>query len=240
MNPQDQQQQYTQPPYPPQPPAAVPQPAQPESISPAQPSQAPAPTNSGSNPYEFILNPDTTHHKTSSDDSLLKRILVIVGIVAVITIIGTIAVRLLVPKDNSVQQVTTIAQEQQELVRVATYIVSHAKSTDLVNFAINTEMSVSTNQQASVEYVANRGVELGEEQLALKKDTKTDTLLSAATSTNTFDSTATQTLTSQLNAYQTSLKKAYNASSGKKARAVLQASYDTAVSLAAQGTALSK
>lgn len=240
MNPQDPQQQYVQPPYTPQPPAQVPQPGQFEPTPSAQPSPTPAPASSGNNPYEFILNPDTTHHKTAPNDSFLKRILVIVGIVVVIAIIGVIAARLLVPKDNSVQQVTAVAQEQQELVRVATYIVSHAKSTDLINFAINTEMSVSTNQQASIEYVANRGVELGEEQLALKKDAKTDTLLSAAISTNTFDSAATQTLTSQLSTYQTSLKRAYNASSGKKARAVLQASYDTAVSLAAQGTALSK
>lgn len=240
MNPQDPQQQYEQPPYTPQSPAPVSQPTQFQPTAPAQPSQPASPANSGNNPYEFILNPDTTHHKAPSNDSLLKRVIVIVGIVVIIAIIGVIVARLVVPKDSSVQQVTAIAQEQQELVRVATYIVSHTKNTDLINFAINTEMSVDTNQQASVEYAANRGVELGEEQLALKKDTKTDTLLSAAISTNTFDSTAAQTLTSQLNTYQINLKKAYNASSGQKARAVLQASYDTAVTLAAQGTELSK
>jgi len=200
-----------------------------------------SPGNSGHNPYEFILSPEASHHsKLPRGDTMLKRVVIIVGVLVALTIIGTVVAKLLVPKDTSIQQVTTIAQEQQELVRVATYVAGHASDTELINFAVNTEMGVGTNKLAAVNYLDTRGTKLTDTLLALKQDAATDKLFTSALSSNTFDSTATQTLNTELGAYQTNLKKAYNATTGKNARAVLQDSFDTAYSLAAQGAALTK
>lgn len=252
MNPQDPQQQYGQPTYVPQNQPLAPQqqvPQQPVQMSNPYPpisapttTQVPAPTpgpgESGHNPYEFIFNPDTTHHKAPVGNSVLRRVLVIVGVLVVLTILGSVVAKLLVPADTSIQQVTTIAQEQTELVRVATYVAGHADGTELVNLAINTEMSINTNKQAAVNYAATRGTKLEDKILTLKKDAATDKLFAAAISSNTFDTTATQTLNAELGTYQTNLKKAYAATTGKKARALLQDSYDTAVTLAAQGATI--
>jgi len=171
-------------------------------------------------------------------DTVLKRVMVIVGVLVALTIVGTVVAKLLVPKDTSPGQVTIVAEEQQELVRVATYVAVHASGTELVNFAINTQMSVSTNKQAAVDYLTTRGTKLDDKVLASKQDAATDKLFTAALSSNTFDSTATQTLNTQLTTYQANLKKAYTATTGKKARALLQDSYDAAVTLAAQGAAI--
>lgn len=241
MNPQDPQQQYGQPSYTPQTPAQVPQPNQVgSSFLPAASVSDPLPnaTTNGHNPYEFILNPDASHHKAPVGNSLVGRMLAIVGVVVALTIIGAVAYKLFLPKDNSTQQITAIAQEQQELVRVASFVASHAGSTNLVNFAVNTQMSVSTNQQAAIAYAATRGVKLESKVLILKQDAATDKLFASAISTNTFDTTAAQTLNTQLSTYQANLKRAYSVTSGKKAQAVLQSSYDTAATLATQGASL--
>lgn len=242
MNPQDpQQQQYGQPAYtPPSLPPMGPQGQFASTPPPAAPtSPAPNPSNAAPhNPYEFILNPEKKHHAAPASDSVMKRVLIIVGFLVVLAIIAAVAVKLLAPKDTSTQQIATIAQDQQEIVRVATYVASHAKSTELVNFAVNTELSVGTNQKAAIDYATTRGVKLDDKTLALKTDATTDKTFSSALSSNTFDATAAQTLNTQLSTYQLNLKKAYAASSGKKARAILQASYDASVLLAAQGASL--
>lgn len=239
MNPQDPQQ-YGQTAYTPQ---NSPQTVQPDQADVTLPAQAvPHVANSGApndNPYEFILNPKESHHKSSIGDTMLKRLLVIVGLLVTLTVVGAVVAKLLLPADTTPQQITAIAQEQQEIVRVATFITSHATSVELVNFATNTQMSVGTNQQAAVDYLANRDIKLEDEELALKQDAATDKLFTAALSANTFDSTAVQTLNNKLSAYQASLKKAYTITTSKKARAVIQASYDTAVALAAQGKGVS-
>jgi len=243
MNPQDPQQQYGQPSYTPQSPSQAPQPPQYGAALPPQVTTSapvsPATSANPANPYEFILNPDAKqHHKVPMGDTVLKRVMVIVGVLVALTIVGTVVAKLLVPKDTSPGQVTIVAEEQQELVRVATYVAVHASGTELVNFAINTQMSVSTNKQAAVDYLTTRGTKLDDKVLASKQDAATDKLFTAALSSNTFDSTATQTLNTQLTTYQADLKKAYTATTGKKARALLQDSYDAAVTLAAQGAAI--
>lgn len=198
------------------------------------------PTHTSNDPYDFILHPESSQGKLQPSNSPLKRVLVVLGFLVVLVIIIAVAANFLLPKDLTVSQMTTIAQEEQELVRVATFIASNARETELINFAVNTKMSVGTSQQATVAYLSTRKVALQSKQLALRYDAKTDTLFKAALASNSFDTTAIQTLNTQINEYKADIKVAYGATKSKKARAVLQDSYDTAVALSEQGTSLTK
>ena len=237
MNQQDPQQPYGQPAYTPPNPNQAPQPNPMGGYAVAPP---PTPTsgqgNGGHNPYEFIINPAATHGKTSNS-SVLKRALTIVGVLIVLTIIGAVVANFLIPKDNTGSHMIAVAQEQQEIVRVADQVARTATSSQLKNFAITTQMSVDSNRLATLQYMANRKIKADDKTLALKQNTETDKRLKAAQSTNTFDSIAAQTLNTQLVTYQANLKKAYDAVTGKKARALLQTSYDAASALVTQSSA---
>ncbi len=194
------------------------------------------PDNDSSNPYEFILNPEAQTKKSApGGDSNLKRGLMIISFLVVLTIIGWAVATLLMPKDTSGQQMIAVAQEQQELVRVASAVAKGTNSTEIESFATTVQMTVDTNRQATMQYLAKRDIKTDAKILALKQDSTTDKNLETARATNSFDRIATQTLKEQLAAYQTNLKKAYATTTGKNAQALLQASYDTASALIAQG-----
>lgn len=241
MNPQEPQQPYGQPAYVPPAPGQSPQPSQ-IGGSGVTAATTPSPSHSagGQSPYDFILNPEPpAKNSPLGGGSILKRLLAIVGILLVLSIIGVFAANFLIPKDTSGAQIVAIAQEQQELARVASVIAQGANSGELKDFATTTQMSIETNRQASMQYITERKIEVDDEMLALKQDAETDASLKAAKSTNTFDRVAAQTLNGQLVEYQANLKKAYDVTTGEKARKILQASYDTASALVAQGAPLS-
>lgn len=193
------------------------------------------------NPYGFILNPDASAHRPASgSNSILKRVLAVVGLLVVLTIVGVVVATLLIPKDTTGPQMLAVAQEQQELARVAGIVAQGSTKDEIKNFAATVQMSVDTNRQASVQYLTDRKVKADMAIIALKQDTATDTALETARSTNTFDPVAVQTLQNQLHTYQTNLKKAQMSVPGQKAQAILKASSDTATALIAQSDALAK
>lgn len=208
------------------------------SSQPAAPTATPQPDNQS--PYGFILNPEAKQPAANSGkNTLLSRVLTAVVGLIVLAIIGAVAVNLLVPKDNSGIQLTALAQEQYEIVRVSAVMVQQAKTTSVRDFATNTQLSVTTNEQATVKYINDRKLAvINDKVLAGKHDEKTDKAFQAALTSNTFDTTAVQTLTTLLGTYQTNLKKAYADIKGTKARAVIQASYTAVELLVAQGSGL--
>lgn len=241
MNPQDPQQSYGQPAYVPPNPNQTPQPNPMGGYAVVpHPTPTPGQGNGGHNPYEFILSPDASAKKPSlGGGSVLKRVLIIVGLLVILTIIGTVVASFLMPKDNTGPQMIAVAQEQQEVVRVAGEVAQNTTSSELRNLAVTTQMSVDTNRQATVRYMTDRKIKIDDKILALKQNAETDKSFQAARSTNTFDTVAAQALNEQLVAYQANLKKAYAATTGKKARALLQTSYDTASALVTQSSTTS-
>lgn len=208
------------------------------SSQPATPMSASQPDNQS--PYGFILNPEAKQPAANSGKNpLLKRILTALAGLVVLAIIAAVAMNLLVPKDNSGIQLTALAQEQYEIVRVSAVVVQQAKTTSVRDFATNAQLAVTTNEQATVKYINDRKLAvINDKVLAGKHDDKTDKALQAALTSNTFDTAAVQTLTTALGTYQTNLKKAYADIKGTKARAVIQASYTAVELLVAQGTNL--
>lgn len=252
MNPEQQYQngQNAVPPTGGQPPAVPGQPVYPAGapIAPQAPQPGPGgytavpppnpvagPGNGGHNPYEFIFaGNEQPKPGLFSGGGMMKRVLLVVGGLVVLAVIAAIAVSLLAPKDASLEKLTTVVQEQQEIVRVADLADKSAASTDLKNLAVNTSLSVGSDKKSLQTYLTTRKVKLTDEILAAKQDSKTDTLLTNAKATNTFDHTAAQTLQSLLVTYRSDLNTTYQEVKGKNARAELKNSYDTAELLIVQ------
>ncbi len=250
MNPQDPQYQQPQQAYPPTPPQPLAhpgmQPYPPQNpvtpstqayqqlpVAPNQPSVTQA--TPSANPYDFIVNPDPVKPSAGvGGGSLIKRILVILGLLAVLVIIAAVVVNFIIPKDTSGQSLLTVAQKQQEIARISEQIATQSSSDSLKNLAVNIQLSISSDQQTTVAYVKSKRVQTNDKILALKHDTKVDALLANAKTTNTYDTVAAQTLVAELQAYQTMLKTTFSATSSKKAQAIIQSDYDNAALLSAQ------
>jgi hypothetical protein len=224
-----------QPVYAPQPQAqqtAAPQPNQMSGYITTSPPEHPSQPSNGNNPYEFIFTEkQQPKQSTFGGTSTAKRILVIVGGLVVLAIIAAIAFTLLTPKDNSLEKLTSILQEQQEIVRVAGLSDASATNIDLKNLAVNVSLSVGSNATSMQKYLSDRKIKITDTLLLGKQDTKTDTLFASAKSTNTFDHTAAQTLQSLLVTYRSDLNTTYQDVKGTNARKELQSSYQTAEAL---------
>lgn len=235
---------------PPQQPQSIPQPQapyqpmqpnlgqaapQPVALQPNPSSYAPGPSPTNEhNPYEFFLKSEQTKSSGGGlKDSFIKKLLVIVGGLIVLCIIGVIVAQLLSPKENSRDLYITLAQEQQEIIRVASQ-GTQATSETTRGFAITTQLSIGSDQTALTKYLANRNIKISTKTLVLKQSPATDTLLTNARATNTFDSALTKTLTTDLAAYMADLQKTYKVSSNPEAKKILNDCYTHAATLLKQ------
>lgn len=214
-----------QPQQPPVAPASQPAPNAYNPVVPSSPTAQPH----NANPYEFIFS--EKHQPKQglfSGASMTKRIMVIVGGLVVLAVLAAILMSLFVPKDTSLEKLTSILQEQEEIVRVADLSSASAANVDVKNLAVNVSLSVGTNSTSLQTYLTTHKVKITKALLATKQDSKTDTLLTNAKSTNTFDHTAAQTLQSLLVTYRSDLNTTYQDVKGTNARKELLNSYKNA------------
>ncbi len=166
----------------------------------------------------------------------MKLLALVGGGALVIVILGVVLTSLLA-KGGTAPLLTTIVQEQQELVRIAAQAEKQSTSESVRGLAYNVDLSVSTSKSQLTDYLAKRGTKLNEKQLALKHDTATDQLLTNAKATSTYDSALQKVLASQLQTYLADIKKAYTQSSSKTLKTLLNSSFDSGKTLLAQAQA---
>jgi hypothetical protein len=196
--------------------------------------------HSGHNPYEFIVSPNTPRPGHAPFGRLMSswKSLALLGggIVIALFIVGMV-VSSLAPK-GSTPGLTTAAQQQQEIIRVATATTQHAANSDVRNFAVTVQLTISSSQQQTVTYLAAHGTKLNNKVLAAKQSTETDTLLANAATAGNYDSTATQTLTSQLQNYEDGLQSTFKQANSTSSKALLRSNFQTAEKLLAQAKTL--
>lgn len=194
-------------------------------MQPQQP-YGPAPNN-----YDFIVNPSPPPKKSliplPTGSSMLQRIAIVGGGLVILIIIIAIFASLLSGGSNTAPLVS-IAQQQNELIRVATLGTQQATDQSAKNFAQSTELSLTTEQQQLLGYLKDHGTKVSAKQLALTQSTKTDTELAAAQAASTFDSTFEQVMQTQLSSYAQSLKTTFAGTTGVNARKLLNADYTAA------------
>jgi hypothetical protein len=155
----------------------------------------------------------------------------VVGGAIVLMIVAAVVLNALVPNKSSVAELTTIAEEQQELIRVATLGANQATGQDTKNFATTVQLGITSSQNDVLSYLASHGHKLTTKQLTLKRDAATDQLLTAATATSTFDTALSHNLIDQLHTYQTSLQNTYKTAGNAAAKTLLQKNYSAATLL---------
>ena len=206
-------------------------------MQPEQQPYSPAPQNHTPD-YDFIVNPAAVPKKSlipiPTGGSMLQRAAVVGGGLVILLIIIIIFASLLSGGSNNTAPLVSIAQQQNELIRVATVGTLQTSDQAAKNFAVASELSLTTDQQQLLTYLKGQGHKVSSKQLIATKSTKTDGELSAAEAASTFDSTFEQIMQTGLTTYTQSLKTTFASTTGPNARKLLNSDYSAAVLLLQQ------
>mgnify|MGYP007083597512 CR=1 FL=1 len=196
--------------------------------SPPQP-QLPQNLPSGqfnSNQFDFIMNPQKPQKPSLLPGGpKIKMVILGLGIVTVVIVLLAIILGVFSSGDATTEALVKISQQQTEIIRIATDGNKKAGSEKTRKLASMTSMTIATDQQNMLSYLAKQKRKVKPKELNLLVDKKTDTKLAAASSNGRYDEVFTQILLEQLTQYQTALKSNFN-SVGDKGKDVLNKSYD--------------
>jgi hypothetical protein len=206
---------------------------QPGSQPPVTPQGTPAPPqldNHGQ--YEFIINPNlpkkSPMFSLSGGSSTLQRVAIAGGALVVLIILIIIGSSLIFGGSSITKSMISVAQAQQELIRINVIATSQAVSPSNINFAYAAQLSLTTEQQQTLAYLKTQGTKVGVKQLSLTANSATTKELTAAEAASTFDGTFDQVMQTELTSYSTLLKDTFNSATGPNARKLLNADYSAA------------
>lgn len=188
--------------------------------------------------YDFIMNPAQPTRKSpfsfGGGSSLAMRILVVVGGLFVVMIIVAILLSAFAQNSNfDKAAMLSVAQDQTEIVRLATRGGQDSVSQDNKNFSATAKLGIASEQATLLKYLAAQGYAPDPKELTLKQSSATDAQLDSAKSSSTFDTTYVSVMKKSLTTYKNDLSAAYDGSSNST-KAVLKARYDAAEMLLTQ------
>ena len=186
------------------------------------------------NPYDFIMNSGAPQPKrpiplkvpAGGKNGFIVKIALIVGGAIILLIAILIGSSLLSSDDTNTTDLTALAQTQSEIIRVATQGAQNGRDQATKNFAVNTNLSVSTQQLRIVNYLATKGTKLKSKELGLKESDTTTKQLAQAKATSTFDAAFLQIMQTSLDSYSSDLQKYYESSSSSAVKKLLKADYE--------------
>jgi hypothetical protein len=182
------------------------------------PQQQPAP-QPPQDQYHFIMNPEQPKRSSSLKNPM--GLLFIVGAVAVVVVLLVVILSIARGGGSNKQPLITVAQDQQEIGRVAALDLGQIKDQRVKNFATTTQLTMATDSISYTSFLGKHGVKVSKKQLSAGTNSSTDAQLASAITSNTLDSTLSITLQNELKQYQTDLAKAYQSSTTSSVRAEL-------------------
>jgi hypothetical protein len=195
------------------------------------PPQTPIQQNNSS--YDFFMK--TEKPKRSIEPTSTKgRIIVVVSGVVALIVIALIASAAL-SGGGSTDSDLKVAQDQTELVRLSTAASTSATSTATKQFALTTQLSISSAKTDLLALLASNGIKYGTKQLSLTASTTTDIQLSTAAAASLFDQTYQSVMKTQLQRYSVDIKAAFPGA-GPKLRSLLNSDSKQAQLLLTQTT----
>jgi hypothetical protein len=187
-------------------------------------------------PYDFIVNSGQPQPKRPfslpNGGSKRQRILLIAG--GGFTLLVLIIMMFSMLSGGSKEQnerLLSIAQQQTEIVRVTNLARDKARTSAAQSLAATTSITMQSSQSDVTGLLKKAGVKTDVKVLALKNDPKTDAALEAAAQNNRYDEVFTELLAREIKEYQTSVKEAYDGTSSKTQKAVLETAFINASTL---------
>lgn len=186
----------------------------------------PQTSNSLPGGYDFLQAPTPQKSGFLTGNSRRKRMLIVgIGVLLLIIIASVmISVFQNANKPNT-EQLLVVLQDQQEIIRIAEVGSSKAKGSDTLNYSTTVLQTVRSDQKSLLEALG-KNFKVSSKVLAAKQSKKTDEQLTAAEQTNRLDETVKEILEKHMKTYRTNLRTAYDGSSSKKAKDVLQAAFN--------------
>lgn len=208
---------------------------QPPTGYPPQPSQAP-PNQPPEQPYDFIMNSGQPAPKSplpglSPGASLPQKILMGLGALLVLVIVAAIVRSVFFSNDSNFTGYMSVVQDQQQLIQLLQpkdQIQTDALANANQAFVSTASLSLTSSQRDLMKYLAANGQKIDAKQLNLKIDPQNNQKLAAAATAGTYNQTFKEVMQAELTQYMNSLTQAYNTSTGKNGRALLDSQYGQA------------
>lgn len=193
------------------------------------PSPPPAPVPNGNqNPYDFILSSGGKPKPSLGGGSFKQRLVLALTGLAVLLILVFVFIGVLAGRGSSnADALVKVAQEQAEIIRIASIGQSKATDSTVKNLATTTQLSTQSAQVTTLSYLSKNGHKVKTSQLTLLKDSRTDQQLNDASTAGTFNDTFNQILQKQLTTYRSDLQTAYQGATGVNERKLLQDSFNS-------------
>jgi hypothetical protein len=190
--------------------------------------------------YDFIMSPGKPPKRgllPGGGNSMGKRIAVVAFLLAIVIVLIIVVMTIVNSGGGSTAKLVTAAQHQNEIIRIAKLATTSGaqQSTQATsNFTQTCLLSVTTEQQQLVSYLASHGKKLGVKDLGLAKNASTDASLTAAVAASNFNTVYLSVMKTQLQSYQTALQDAFNSTTNATARQLLSDDYTSAQLLTKQ------
>lgn len=184
--------------------------------------------SSSGNRYDFIMNSSQKKPLIPSlggQSSFTKKLIMIIG-GAVILIIVMWVIGSLLGGGGSSAGITKLIQQEEEIARVATVAEEGTTRSDIKGIAKNIQLSLSSQQQEWLQFLAERGTQVSKEQQLLLQNPATDQQLTTAKSNNTFDKTFLDIMRTYLTDYSNALQTTFTGSKNEAERTLLRAHFD--------------
>jgi len=173
----------------------------------------------------------------AAPSSLMKRILVVAVGLFILLILFVGVKNLIGSSSSNAASLLSVAQDQQELLHIATNASQQAGvSISTLNSTSTISASIGSQESQLTAYIKSVGQKYNTAQLGLKLSSATDAQLTAAASAGTYDQTYQTVMQGVLTNYQNDLKKAYSQTTGPRGRTLLNADYNAAKLLLQQLT----
>lgn len=188
------------------------------------------------NPYDFIMNGGQPQPKRGlslpGGGSKLQRVLLFAGGGSVLLVLLLMVFSLLSGgSGDQNQRLLGIAQQQAEIVRVTTLARDKARTSATQSLAATTSITIQSSQNDISGLLKKAKVKTDAKILASKNDPKTDSTLEAAAQNNRYDEVFTELLIREIKEYQADLKEAYDGTSSKTQKEILEAAFTSASTL---------
>lgn len=189
-----------------------------------QPQQQPTPQPQN---YDFIVNPQTEppKQKFMANTSLPKKIIFFGGALIILFIVFSVAKSVL-SGPSDVDKFVSVAQDQQQLISIATTVSQKTGlSTKSINSALTSQLGLSSDQSATLAYMANNGKKVKSKELNAGSSASINQQLTASVEAGTIDQTYQSVMLQELQSYLDNLQKVYKQTDGKKGHALLESNY---------------